>query len=182
MPLGGPFEQVLAAARIGADWAWEEIYRDLAPVVLGYLRGQNAPDPEGLAGETFLQVVRDLHTFDGDEERFRSWVFTIAHHRMIDARRRAKRRPFDPTPHEDLARESPVVHAEEDVLGALAGEELGGLIDELTDDQRAVILLRVVADLSIEETAATLGKSQGAVKQLQKRGLAALRRRIEEHP
>lgn len=182
MPLGGSFEQVLAAARTGADWAWEEIYRDLAPVVLGYLRGQNAPDPEGLAGETFLQVVRDLHTFDGGEERFRSWVFTIAHHRLIDARRRAKRRPFDPTPHEDIARQSPVVHTDDEVLAGLAAEELEDLMDQLTDDQRAVILLRVVADLSIEETAETLDKSQGAVKQLQRRGLAALRRRIERDP
>lgn len=182
MPLGETFDQVLAAARAGADWAWEEIYRDIAPVMLGYLRGQNAPDPEGIMGEAFLQIVRDLHTFDGDEEKFRSWVFTIAHHRLIDARRKAKRRPFDPTPHEDMARESPVEHAEEDVLGGLEAEELRHLIDELTDDQRSVVLLRVVADLSIQEVAETLGKSQGAVKQLQRRGLASLRRRIEGHP
>ncbi len=133
-------------------------------------------------GEAFLQIVRDLHTFDGDEEKFRSWVFTIAHHRLIDARRKAKRRPFDPTPHEDIARESPVEHSEEDVLDQFAAEELRELIDELTEDQRAVVLLRVVADLSIQEVADTLGKSQGAVKQLQRRGLASLRRRIEDHP
>lgn len=182
MALGDRYQSVLSAAREGADWAWAEIYEDLSPVVLGYLRGQRSDSPEDVTSEVFLQVVRDLHRFTGDESSFRSWVFTIAHHRLIDARRKAKRRPFDPTPHEDMVRDAPVEHAEEDVLGGLVAEDLRELLDELTEDQRMVVLLRVVADLSIEEVADTTGKTQGAVKQLQRRGLAALRRRIEGHP
>jgi DNA-directed RNA polymerase specialized sigma24 family protein len=90
------FNSVLTAARAGADWAWERIYADLAPVVTGYLRGHGAAEPEDLAGETFLHVVRDLPRFEGDERAFRSWVFTIAHRRLIDDRRRRGRRPVTP--------------------------------------------------------------------------------------
>jgi RNA polymerase sigma factor (sigma-70 family) len=50
-------------------------------------------DPDDLVGEVFLQVVRNLDTFTGDEAGFRSWLFTIVHRRVLDARRRARRRP-----------------------------------------------------------------------------------------
>ena len=49
------------------------------------------------------------------------------------------------------------------------------LLDRLNADQRAVLMLRVIGDLSIDETATALGKTPGAVKQLQRRGLLALR-------
>lgn len=58
--LGETFSGTFAAARVGAEWAWATIYRDLSPVVLGYLRARRATEPEELTGEVFLQVVRDL--------------------------------------------------------------------------------------------------------------------------
>src|SRR5438067_382498 len=70
-----------------------EVYRLLAPAVLGYLRTQGVPDPEDVTGEVFLQVARDLHRFKGDDDALRRWVFTIAHHRMVDSHRRRARRP-----------------------------------------------------------------------------------------
>src|SRR5215210_896941 len=89
------FDGLLAAARGGDESAWAEIWRDLSPAVLGYLRGSSLSDPEDALGEAFLQAARDLHKFDGDWQGFRGWVFTIAHHRLIDARRRDQRRPVD---------------------------------------------------------------------------------------
>ena len=83
------FTTLLAAARDGSEAAWQELYNGIAPVVLGYLRANGSPDPEDVLSEVFLQVARDIATFDGDERGFRSWVFTIAHHRLIDARRHA---------------------------------------------------------------------------------------------
>src|SRR5204862_3031394 len=71
--LGEQFEQVLAAARAGGDWAWRELYFSVAPSVLGYLRGRGAPDPEDLLGEVFLHVVRGLGSFQGGENAFRGW-------------------------------------------------------------------------------------------------------------
>src|SRR3954470_16900571 len=85
----------LAAARAGDQRAWEEIFDGLAPIVLGYLRANGAPDPEDVLGETFLQVARDISKFDGDEPGFSSWFFTIPPPRLIAPRRYAARRPVE---------------------------------------------------------------------------------------
>jgi RNA polymerase sigma factor (sigma-70 family) len=88
-----PWESLLAAAQTGAEWAWDRIYRDLAPPVRGYLVAHGAVEPDDLLGEVWLQVARNIGTFAGDEAGFRSWVFMVAHHRLIDERRRRARRP-----------------------------------------------------------------------------------------
>ena len=172
------FASVLVAARAGADWAWEEIYDRLAPKVLGYLHGLGAAEPEDVAGEVFVQMVRDLERFDGDEPAFRAWVFTIAHHRFLDERRRAGRRPVDPVA-EVEEETGPAGDAEEDALDALATERVRELIGVLAPDQRAVLLLRILGGLTVEQVARAVGKRPGAVKALQRRGLAALRKHIE---
>ena len=172
----GSYESVLTAARAGADWAWERIYADLAPVVTGYLRGHGAPEPEDLAGETFLQVVRDLPRFTGDERAFRSWVFTIAHRRLGDDRRRRGRRPV--TPAADAMLESAAGaggDVADEALERLSDGRVRAAMAALPDDQRAVLLLRILGDMTIEEIAEAVGKRPGAVKALQRRAL----RRIE---
>jgi len=63
-------------------------------------------------------------------------------------------------------------------MANLGTEEARALLEELTPDQRDVVLLRVFADLDLEETARVLSKPVGAVKALQHRALAALRRRL----
>lgn len=68
------FNALLEAARDGDEGAWAEIFQELAPVVLGYLRSNGAPDPDDTLGEVFLQVSRDIKAFEGDERRFRAWV------------------------------------------------------------------------------------------------------------
>lgn len=172
---------MLRAARSGADWAWERLYRDLAPVVLGYLRAQNLRDPEDVLGEVFLQVVRDLHRFEGGYDGFRSWVFTVAHHRMVDARRKVQRRPpTDATPTEDLDLHLPPTEAEPEALEHLTTGEVVALLDELTEEQREVLVLRLVGGLTHQEVAEVLGKGRGAVKQLQRRAVSALRERLAE--
>lgn len=177
MTLGQAFDSVFAAARAGAEWAWVELYDDLAPVVLGYLRGKGAGDAEDLTGEVFLQVVRDVGSFEGNERDFRAWTLSIAHHRLLDDVRRRRRRPVD--------FEGEVVHdtsSEDDVetqaLGAVEAGRVIEIIRSLSPDQQDVLLLRMIADLSIEEVARIIDKRVGAVKALQRRGLAALRKRI----
>jgi len=169
------FSNLLAAAREGDEGAWEEIFRDIAPIVLGYLRGNGAPDPEDVLGETFLQVARDISTFEGERAGFRSWVFTIAHHRLIDARRHAARRPVElsPEPPEPTERAD---DAAEEALARLGRERVRRILADLSEDQRAVLLLRFVADMSIDDVAKAVGKRPGAVKALQRRGLAAVKR------
>src|SRR3954464_7037597 len=165
----------LAAARAGDQGAWKEIFDGLAPIVLGYLRANGAPDPEDVLGETFLQVARDISKFDGDEPGFRSWVFTIAHHRLIDARRHSARRPVELSP-EPPEPEEPADDAANEALARIGTARVRLILGELSEDQRAVLLLRFVADMSVEDVARAVGKRPGAVKALQRRGLAAVKR------
>jgi RNA polymerase sigma-70 factor (ECF subfamily) len=171
------FTPLLEAAREGSEAAWQEIYDDLAPVVLGYLRANNAPDAEDVLSEVFLQVARDIVRFGGDERGFRSWVFTIAHHRLIDARRHSGRRPVDlsPEPPEPSGRAD---DAADEALAKIGVEEVQRVLGTLSEDQCAVLLLRVIGDLSIEDVAKAVGKKPGAVKALQRRGLASIKREL----
>lgn len=181
MALGDSFDDVLEAARAGGEWAWEQLYNDLAPVVLGYLRKLRASDPEDLLGETFVHIVRRIDDFRGDESGFRSWVFVIAHHRFLDERRRASRHPETPAPAEALDTRAPqdVEHA---VLDRLATDRIAAILDTLTADQRAVLMLRIVGGLTVEEVARAVGKRPGAVKALQRRGLAVVREFLQDVP
>lgn len=81
-------------AQRGSVAAFERLYRAMAAQVVSYLRWHRVSDPDGLTNDVFAQVHRKLSSFEGDEQGFRSWVFTIAHHRMIDDRRRSQRQPF----------------------------------------------------------------------------------------
>jgi RNA polymerase sigma factor (sigma-70 family) len=177
MPLPDHFERTLAGARAGEEWAWREIHIELAPVLIGYLRGRGAADAEDVAGEAFVQIVRDLRSFEGDWRGFRAWALAIARHRLFDARRRDARRPDEP--HPDPAAHEPAGDVSEDAIANLELDRVASLLAELSPDQRDVVLLRVIGDLSIEETARVIGKRRGAVKQLQRRGLAAIKRRLE---
>jgi RNA polymerase sigma factor (sigma-70 family) len=172
------FTALLEAAQVGDEGAWSEIYADLAPAVLGYLRGSNVPDPEDTLGEAFLQVSRDVGKFEGDYSRFRAWVFTIAHHRLIDAKRRSARRPVDLMAEPPEAPAAPMDDAAEQALARISSERVHQVLAELSEDQRAVLLLRIIGDLSLEQVAEALDKRTGAIKQLQRRGLIAVRKEL----
>ena len=172
--LGAQFEQVLTAAQAGAGWAAERLWRCLAPAVAGYLRVQGASEPDDLTSEVFINVFRGLGSFSGGEAQFRSWVFTIAHRRLVDDRRRAARRPPCAAQGAEDGRTSS--SAEHHAFERLDSESVRSVCDRLAADQRDVLVLRLVGGLSVEEVAAAVGKSPGAVKALQRRGVAALRR------
>jgi RNA polymerase sigma factor (sigma-70 family) len=172
------FDDVLPAAQAGASWALQVLYESLAPGVAGYLRARGANQVEDLASEVFLGVFSRLATFRGNEQQLRSWVFTIAHHRLIDARRQESRRPaeygYDP---EGDPRRTP--SGEEEALATLGTERVRRLLGTLSPDQRDVLLLRIIGDLTVDQVAEVVGKRPGAVKALQRRGLASLRRQLE---
>jgi RNA polymerase sigma-70 factor (ECF subfamily) len=171
-----PFQRVLSAAQADAPWAYEQLYRALSPSVCGYLRVQGALDPEDLTSEVFLGVFRRIGSFSGDEDQFRSWVFTFAHRRLTDERRAVGCRPR-------LA-EAPLPDpyggdVEEEALRRLSVERVRTLCSGLAPDQCDVLLLRLISGLTVEAVAAIVGKSPGAVKALQRRGVAAIRRILE---
>ena len=178
MTLGPAFPDTLEAARAGAPWAWTTLYRDVAPSVTGYLRAHGAREAEDLTSEVFVAIVRGIAEFKGDEAGFRSWVFVIAHRRLLDERRRYVRHPVDLVHGEVL--DTPVEGADVEALGRISVEQIQALFSQLTDDQRDVLLLRIVAGLTVEEVAEIVGKRAGAVKALQRRGLATLARMISK--
>lgn len=167
---------MLEAARAGAPWAFERLYAELAPAVAGYLRVQQAREPEDLTSEVFLGVFRGLGSFEGSEQQFRSWVFTIAHRRLQDERRRVSRQPHLEVV--GVEHGLPGGDAEREAVDALGEQWVVALCGRLSADQRTVLLLRVVADLTAEEVARITGKTEGAVRALQRRGLDALRRML----
>ena len=172
------FADLLAAARAGGHWAWRRIYDDYSPALLGYLYRQGADDPEDVLGDVWLQVAKSIHDFEGDESNFRSWLFVIAHRRLVDGWRKRKRRPAIAMEPSGLP-EQPAVSAE----AAYTTESLDSLeviLRPLTANQRTVILLRFGADLSIKDVAEAMKKSEGSVKLLQHRALAQIKKSLRD--
>ena len=184
MPAGSPpvpdvDPAVLQAAQVGAGWAFERIYSQLSPVVHGYLRAQGADDPEGATNDVFLRAFRRIDSFVGAPPAFRSWLFTIAHHLVVDQRRFASRRPRSVS-FDAVVGELSGGDCEDEAVRRLSLGRLAAQLSLLTVEQRDVLLLRFVCDLSLEEIAAAQGRSVGSVKALQHRAIESVRRRMEE--
>jgi RNA polymerase sigma-70 factor (ECF subfamily) len=130
--LSETFLTTLGAARTGAEWAWTVIYRDLAPSVLRYLRARGAREPEQLLGDVFLDVVRALPRFEGGHAEFRTWVFTIAHHRLVDDLRRRRRQPCVSAVTETLAEAAGSGDCEDDAVRLLEGVEVRRVLERLS--------------------------------------------------
>jgi RNA polymerase sigma-70 factor (ECF subfamily) len=158
----------------GHAWALRLVYDDLAPRIHGYFVARGARDPEDLTSEVFLAVFPRLSSLEGGVAGLRTLVFSVAHARLVDDLRRRSRQP-DAAPYEPEhdPRRSP--SSEDEAAVGLGTERALRLLSRLPDDQRNVVLLRHLGDLTLEEVAQALGKSPGAIKQLQRRGLLALR-------
>lgn len=179
-PREAEFDSVLEAAKAGADWAWGQIYRDHAGSVTGYLRNRGAREPEDLTNEVFLSVARAIHGFTGGAESFRSWIFVIAHRRLIDERRYNGRRPTVTHLDTDCNEMHTTGDVESEALARLVTAEIAEAFGSLTESQRDVLALRIIGGLSLEETARAMGKKTGAIKALQHRALEALKRAADE--
>lgn len=174
------FAETLAGAQHGSPPACRLLYESLAGRVAGYLRLHGSRDPDDLTSEVFLRVFDHLRDFTGTEAGFRSWVFTIAHRLLIDEHRLRQRRVETVELSNPLRETVAGGDAEVDALASIGDRRVTEVLSGLAPDQRDVLTLRVVGDLSIEQVAEVLDKSAGAVKSLQHRAVAALRRRLEE--
>lgn len=173
----GLTEQVVASAVAGETGALHRVYEILAPALVGYLRSRGSDDPEGLTQDVFVALLPRLGKLRGGVSGLRTLAFSIAHARLVDeTRRRSKRPPALPLDQDDATLVA--ASAEEHAMTSMNSAALIALLSELSPDQRNVVALRVIAQLSLEETAEVVGKSVGSVKQLQRRGLLALRERI----
>jgi len=182
-------DEALIKARTGDEAGFLVLWDALQPRLLRYLQVIGCDDVDDVAGETWLQVVRDLAKFKKDNaDEFRAWVFTIARHRAIDAARSRQRLrdkvlgadPFAATVTVTMA--SPV---EDEALAQLSTRQAVALVAQLPRDQAEVVALRVIAGLDTGDVARLLRKSPGAVRVALHRGLRTLAndpriRKIEE--
>jgi len=149
-------------------------YHQLSPSVLGYLRSHGIDDPEAATHEVFLALYRTLDRIAGGDDDVRTMAFSIAHARVVDHHRARSRQPLVvPFDADDDPRRT--ASAEESALASLGETSIFAHVAALGDEQREAVLLRVVAGLSLEESAQVMNKTVGAVKQLQFRALKSLR-------
>ena len=169
-------------AQHGSEEAFRQLYRDIQPRVLRYLRTLVGEDAEDIASETWLHVARDLQTFHGDLDAFRGWVATIARNRATDHLRRVSRRPKPATV---TAEELAYFAASDDTamaaMDSVATDSALGLIGTLPRDQAEAVLLRVVVGLDAKSAGRVLGKRPGAVRTAAYRGLRKLAEHLQQH-
>lgn len=175
-PTGSDFAATLDAARQADERALAVLWQELQPALLRYLRAVEPGAAEDIASDTWLEVTRRLDRFSGGEREFRGWLFTIARHRLIDARRRAARHRTAPVAWipERPGLDDPAA----DVIAELSTEASLRLVSELPLEQAAAVRLRVMAGLDTEQVARIMGKQPGNVRVLSHRGLRSLARRL----
>lgn len=166
------FEGILAAARLGEQWAIAAIWRDVHPRLLRYLRVAVAGGAEDAASDIWLDVAAGLGRFSGDRHAFLRWTFTICRRRVIDAGRRDGRRRTDAVPQDVLEARS--CAGDGGLEARVALDAALGHLTRLPRDQAEVILLRVVVGLDADSVGEILGKRPGTVRVLQHRGLERL--------
>jgi RNA polymerase sigma-70 factor (ECF subfamily) len=165
-------DEWIERARAGDREALGALWRAHQHLLLRYFRGRGSTQPEDLASQVWIDVAASLHRFSGDSDDFRRWLFTIARRRQIDAARRSARRPeeLDPGAGADLADASSA--REFDDVGSL--DRALALVRRLPADMAEAVLLRVVADLAVDEVAQVMGRREGHVRVLVHRGLRKL--------
>jgi RNA polymerase sigma-70 factor, ECF subfamily len=172
--LGEEFPAVLEAAQRGSEPAFTRLWLDANPSLVRYLRVIAPELAEDVAADTWVQVVRGLRRFRGDEAAWRAWLFTTARRRLIDASRRRSRRREEPL-HDVPAEALPLTaDAADEAMERLGTQSAIALLSRLPRLQAEVILLRVVAGLDTNAVARLLGRSPGAVRVAGHRGLRRL--------
>jgi RNA polymerase sigma-70 factor (ECF subfamily) len=176
------FAVLLHGARTGDPEAFDELVRWLEAPLVGFLRARGADDPDGTANEVLVRVFGGIPRFEGGAAQFRAWVFTIARNALVDERRHRARRPATvPTVPEALP-DRATADAADAAEHIGERERVDALLADLTGEQREVLVLRIVAGLSVDETADAVGRRPGAVRALQHRALARLRANLARRP
>jgi RNA polymerase sigma-70 factor (ECF subfamily) len=170
----------LEAARRREPAAVTRVYTAYAPALFRFFMAAvgDRHQAEDLTGTTILSAFESLPRFRGPVDALGGWLFQIARHDLYDHRRKQARSRVEPL--EDNLNDAVVVAGAEDpeelAIARLEGSRVLGAMRELSVDQREVLVLRLVADLTAPEVARILHRSTEAVKALQHRGLASLAR------
>jgi RNA polymerase sigma-70 factor (ECF subfamily) len=166
-PVAGERLRIEAAKRDPTRFA--ELYEAHFERVYAYAvrRVRDRHEAEDVTAEVFQQALANLGRFEWRGVPFAAWLFRIAANAIADRAKRAARERRDPGPEPEPAVERIEEHA-----------RLYRLVRELPADQRRVIEMRFTEEKTIREIAGELGRSEGAVKQLQFRAVQSLRARM----
>jgi RNA polymerase sigma-70 factor (ECF subfamily) len=140
-----------------------------------YYKVGNFAEAQDLTGQSFLKAFEHIDSYEVRDVAFSSWLYRIAHNLVVDYFRRESKResiPIEDHPPVPSNRGNPV----ETVLADLDSEKLYTALGKLTNNQREVIILKFIDNLTNSQVAEIMGISVGAVKSTQKRGLLALNR------
>lgn len=178
---GRPTDDALMAAYAGgATVAFDELYRRYRRRLFGYFM-VNLQD-EALAGELFqdvwMKVIAESKRYNG-QGRFRSWLFTLAHHRLMDYYRRPEQR----FPHQDeVEAETCETTPETDLATVEANEMLAALLSELPCEQRQALYLREQEGFSVQALADIQGVSYETAKSRLRYAYRRLRDQVVNAP
>lgn len=178
-------EMVLMQAREQQPAAWSVIYLDLAPRLAGFLQGLGSTRVDDLVSDSFIKMIRSIGIFSGGIHDFSAWAFTITRNTWLDDVRSQRR-------HSDRAAYSGD-NAEDatNIVDSVPGNSIPAadrihdrmyvleILNTLTPQQREVMLLRVVGDLTLQQAAEVIGESVDSVKQLQRRAIKSLKATID---
>jgi RNA polymerase sigma-70 factor (ECF subfamily) len=173
------FRQILMAAQAGQRTAVACLYRQFNPMVVHFLRAQAPGFGEDLAQDTWLAAAGKLRGFRGDERAFRMWLLSLARTQLAQQSGSSER---DRTVLVDTQRLVSMTAPRQPEDVRVADAAIAQLLAGLPVSHAEILLLRVVGGLSAQETAALVGKSQGAVRVIQHRALRSLARRLSEDP
>ena len=171
----------VAAARAGSPEAWDALLQryqlPLYAYVFELIRSeQSALD---VVQETFIRAARNLGSLR-DDDRFGSWLFSIAHRKCVDHWRKSGREePLEPEVAE--AWPDPDSYPSEVLIRREQEAEFMKLIEQLPPPQRSVLLLHFVEDFSLEQIAGITGAQLGTVKSRLHYAKRALRKLLEEN-
>jgi RNA polymerase sigma-70 factor, ECF subfamily len=172
-------EDLVRRIRANDARAFDELYARYWPRVMGYLVQRlsgSVEEAEDLAADVFTRVYQKIDTFEPRGAPLSAWVIRIAHNQLIDSlRRRSKLTQVTLDDAPEIA-SGPVFT---DIDQGVAIDQIKAGLEYLTPEQRQVIVLRFLEGMSLAETATAVGRNVDAVKKLQARGLASLRRRID---
>lgn len=133
---------------------------------------------EDLTSEVFHKALANLRRFEWRGVPFVGWLFRIAANAIVDQAKRSSKEVADLNHPDEIAVAE--VGVSRDMEAAIHQARLFRLVDQLPEDQRRVVVMRFAEEKSIREIADEIGRSEGAVKQLQFRGLQNLRTQFEK--
>ena len=150
---------MVESLKAGDPVAWSRLLTEFGPQIESYARRLGARDAEDVVGATFEAVTRAIGGFSGSESQFRSWVFTIAHARVVDDHRRRSRRP-----EVELVGDVDLL-SDDGLESILRGDgRIEAAVAQLSEKQRRLLQLRFVDGLPIREIATLTGRTEDSTR------------------